>query len=128
NYLSYFDGHHGAFHPPIFSNGFFRWWIKWVYRKDPSFAATIRTEVNAVWARRELKMIARTIPLKVLTLGEAKFIERMDNADVGRWMALGVLGRLVTLTQRLGLNRLLARATVALRRWTPLIITVSKSN
>ncbi|MEQ9449428.1 MAG: class I SAM-dependent methyltransferase, partial [Rhodospirillaceae bacterium] len=57
NYMSYFDGHHAAFHPPILSNGFFRWWIKYVYRRDPAFAATIRTEINPLWVRRQLKAI-----------------------------------------------------------------------
>ena len=126
NYLSYFDGHHAAFHPPILVNGFFRWWIKWIYRRDPTFAATIRTEINPRWVRRQLKAIGYAVPLTVHTLGEAKFLERMDNADVGRWMALGVLGRMVALLRRLRINRLLARLIVALQGWTPLIITVTK--
>ncbi len=127
NYLSYFDGHHAAFHPPIISNGFFRWWIKWIYRRDPEFAATIRTEINPLWVRRQLKAIGYSIPLTVHTLGAEKFLERMDTADVGRWMALGVLGRLVSLLQRLRLNRLLAHLVVTLQGWTPLIITVTKN-
>jgi len=126
NYLSYFDGHYAALHPPIFSNSFFRWWMKTVYRADPAFAGTIRTEVNAVWAGRELEKLARTIPLTVHTLGQEKFIERMDNAHVGQWMGLGVVGRLVSLAQNLKLNRLAARTIVALKGWTPLIVTVTK--
>ncbi len=126
NYLSYFDGHHAAFHPPIISNGFFRWWIKWVYRRDPEFAATIRTEINPLWVRRQLKAISYSVPLTVHTLGAEKFLERMDTADVGKWMALGILGRLVSLLQRLRLNRMLAHLIIALQGWTPLIITASK--
>ncbi len=127
NYLSYFDGHHAAFHPPILSNGFFRWWIKWVYRRDPEFAATIRTEINPLWVRRQLKAIDYSTPITVHTLGAEKFLERMDTADIGRWMALGVLGRLVSALQRLRLNRLLAHIVIALQGWTPLIITVTKN-
>src|SRR4051812_5417066 len=106
NYLSYFDGHYAALHPPVFSNAFFRWWMKRVYRKDPAFAATIRTEVNAVWARRQLAEIARTTPLTVRTLGAEKFRERMTNVDVSRWMALRVVGRLVRAARALRLNRI----------------------
>jgi len=127
NYLSYFDGHHAAFHPPIISNSFFRWWIKWIYRRDPAFAATIRTEINPLWARRQLKAISCSTPLTVLSLGEGKFIERMDQADVSQWMALGILGRLVSFLRRLGINRFLARLIVVLRGWTPLIITATKN-
>lgn len=126
NYMSYFDGHYAAFHPPIISNGFFRWWIKWIYRRDPAFAATIRTEINPPWVRRQLKAIGYSVPLTIHTLGESKFVERMDNADIGRWMALGVLGRVVSLLQRLRINRLAARLIVVLQGWTPLIITVTK--
>ncbi len=123
NYLSYFDGHYGAIHPPILWNGFFRWWMKWVYRKDPWFAGTIRTEINPVWARRQLGAIGN---LQVLTLGQDKFRERMTAADVGRWMALGTVGKIVGLGHRLGVNRLAAALIIALQGWTPLIITVRK--
>ena len=126
NYLSYFDGHYGALHPPVFSNRFFRGWMKWVYRKDPSFAATIRTQVNAVWARRQLKAIAREMPIEVLTLGEAKFLERMDTLAFGQWMRMGVVSRLVHVARALRINKLLARLIVLLRGWTPLIITARK--
>ena len=124
NYLSYFDGHYGAINPPIFWNGFFRWWVKWVYRKDPWFAATIRTEINPFWVRRQLRAIAN---LEVLTLGEDKFRERMTTADVGRWMALGTVGKIVSLGHKLGVNRLAAALIIALQGWTPLIITARKS-
>jgi ubiquinone/menaquinone biosynthesis C-methylase UbiE len=127
NYLSYFDGHHAALHPPIISNGFFRWWMKWVYRRDDAFAATIRTEVNARWAHRQLRAIGYSVPLTVHTLGEAKFIERMDNAAVPPWMALGILARLLNVARKFKINRLLARIIVALNGWTPLIITVTKN-
>ncbi len=126
NYLSYFDGHHAAFHPPIISNGFFRWWIKWIYRRDPAFAATIRTEINPLWVRRHLKAIGYSVPLTAHTLGEEKFLERMNTADVSQWMALGVLGHLVSLSHKLRVNRMLAQLIVVLQGWTPLIITVTK--
>jgi len=126
NYLSYFDGHYAAFHPPIFSNRFFCWWIKTVYGKDPAFAATIRTEVNPVWARRTLIEISESTPLEVLGLGQDVFRERMRNSAVGRWMALGKVGRLVKIASALKLNRLAASVVIALQGWTPLIITLRK--
>lgn len=126
NYRSYFDGHYAAFHPPIFSNAFFCWWIRWIYRRDPAFAATIRTEINPGWVRRILVQIARDIPHTTLTLGEDKFRERMIAADVARWMGLGVVGRLLGIAKALRLNRLAARLLIATGGWTPLIITVRR--
>ncbi len=128
NYMSYFDGHHAAFHPPIISSGFFRWWIKWVYRRDPAFAATIRTEINPRWARRQIKAISYSSPLTILTLGEKKFIERMNNANVGEWMAMGILKRMVSALREIGISGLLARLIVTFNGWTPLIITLKKGD
>lgn len=128
NYRSYFDGHYAAFHPPIFSNAFFRWWIKWIYQRDPAFAATIRTEINAGWARRGIAEIGRDMPIKLLTLGQEKFRERMTDANVARWMGLGVVGKLLGVAKALGLNRLAAAVLIATGGWTPLIITLRKGD
>ena len=126
NYLSYFDGHYAAFHPPIFSNRFFCWWMKTIYGKDPAFAATIRTELNPVWARREIIGISGITPLDLLGLGQDVFRERMNDVTVGRWMALGKVGRLVRFASALKLNRIAAEIAIALQGWTPLIITLRK--
>lgn len=126
NYLSYFDGHYAALHPPIFSNRFFCWWMKTIYGKDPAFAATIRTEVNPVWARRNLIENHATTPLDILGLGQDVFRERMGDAAVGKWMALGKVGRLVEIAAKLKLNRLAAAIIIALQGWTPLIMSVRK--
>ncbi len=126
NYLSYFDGHYAAFHPPIFSIRFFCWWMKWVIGKDPAFAATIRTEINPVWARRTIAEISETTPLELLGLGQDVFRDRMGDASVGRWMALGKVGRIVRWAAALKLNRLAAAIVITLQGWTPLIITLKK--
>jgi ubiquinone/menaquinone biosynthesis C-methylase UbiE len=128
NYLSYFDGHYAAFHPPIFSNAFFRWWIKWVWRRDPAFAATIRTEINPRWARRELGRIGKTTPISVLTLGQEKFRERMRTADVPGMRGLSVVAGAVSLARRLGLSAAAAEVMIAAQGWTPLIITVKRDD
>ena len=126
NYLSYFDGHYAAFHPPILSNAFFRWWIKWIWRRDPAFAATIRTEINPFWARRQLREIGKTIPISIETLGQEKFRERMRSADVPSLRGLAWVAKLVSLARRLGLSRAAAEAMIALQGWTPLIVTVRR--
>jgi ubiquinone/menaquinone biosynthesis C-methylase UbiE len=126
NYLSYFDGHYAAFHPPIFSNAFFRWWIKWIWRRDPAFAATIRTEINPPWIRKQLRDIGAVVPLKVQTLGQEKFRERMRTADVPGMRGLSVIAGLVSFARRLGLSAGAAEVMIALQGWTPLIVTVRR--
>ena len=126
NYLSYFDGHYAAFHPPILSNTFFQWWMRVIYKKDPWFAATIRTELNPVWARREITLINETTPLELLGLGQDMFRARMRDAQVSDWMALGKVGRVVDLARKLKLTWLATEMAILLQGWTPLIITVRK--
>jgi ubiquinone/menaquinone biosynthesis C-methylase UbiE len=126
NYLSYFDGHYAAFHPPIFSNAFFRWWIKWIWRRDPAFAGTIRTEINPPWIRRQLREIGKSMPITVNTLGQEKFRERMRTADVPGMRGLSVIAGVVSLARRLGLSVAAAEVMIALQGWTPLIVTVRR--
>jgi len=126
NYLSYFDGHYAAFHPPIFSNAFFQWWIKWVWRRDPAFAATIRTEINPPWVRRQLRDIAKSVPVTVQTLGQDKFRERMRDADVPGMGNVALIKGPVSLARRLGLSAAAAEVMIALQGWTPLIVTVRR--
>jgi len=126
NYLSYFDGHYAAFHPPVFSNRFFRWWIKTVYRKDPAFAATIRTELNPVWARREVVKLFETFPVDLISLGQDVFRRRMAAGTINEWMALSKVGTFVRFAKKLKLNRLAAEIFVLLQGWSPLIITLRK--
>ena len=82
NYMSYFDGHYSAFHPPIFSNKFFCWWLKYIYKKDPAFAKTIRTEINPLWVMRHVKILSQKSNIKLIGLGEDIFTERMREAKV----------------------------------------------
>jgi ubiquinone/menaquinone biosynthesis C-methylase UbiE len=126
NYLSYFDGHYAAFHPPIFSNAFFRWWIKWIWRRDPAFAATIRTEINPPWVRRQLRDIAKSVPISVQTLGQDKFRERMRTADVPGMGNVALIKGPVSLARRLGISTAAAEVMIALQGWTPLIVTVHR--
>jgi len=126
NYLSYFDGHYAAFHPPILSNRFFCWWIKFIYRKNPEFAQTIRTEINPIWARRQLEQINKKMPINTLSLGDDIFKERMRETKIDGWMRLDKLQKLVRTASILKLNNLGARIIVLLNGWTPLIITLEK--
>lgn len=126
NFHSYYDGHYGVFHPPIPCRGFFPWYVKWIWRRNPDFARTLRTELNAAWTHRALRSLARRHRFAVLGLGEDVFRERVTSIDFEAWATLGRVKRAL---ERLGSRRvraLAARLIIALRGWTPLIVTLRR--
>jgi len=52
----------------------------------------------------------------------------MNNANVGEWMAMGILKRMVSALREIGISGLLARLIVTFNGWTPLIITLKKGD
>jgi len=127
NYGSYYDGHYGVFHPPILWRGLFPWYVKWIWRRDPEFAGTLRTELNVGWTRRTLKALARRHRFEVLGLGEDVFRHRMTSLDFGAWATLERVKLVLRLLGHSQVRRLAASAVIALRGWTPLIVTLRKS-
>ena len=123
NYLSYFDGHYSAFHPPIFSNRFFCWWMKNIYKKNPDFAKTIRTEINPIWSLKQIKALPNA---KLLGLGENIFFERMISGDVSKLNGLKNLSSIVNIIKKIKLDKTLARFIIMIKGWTPLIISIKK--
>ena len=123
NYLSYFDGHYGAFHPPIFSNSFFCWWMKNIYKKNPDFAKTIRTEINPIWSSKAIRSLPNA---KLLGLGENIFFERMIEGDVGKLNGLKKLSIIVNFIKKIKFDRALAKIIIMIKGWTPLIISIKK--
>lgn len=126
NYHSYFDGHYSVFHPPIFSNAFFQWYVKTIWRRDPGFAATLRTELNPSWVRRTLRQLAGRYRLTLLSMGEGLFLERMTHSNFTPWGGLGIVHTVVNALRRLRVSRLLGRLAVAVDGWTPVVLTIRK--
>ena len=54
NFLSYFEGHYMVLQPPILWPSLLPHWVRLLGR-DPSFARTMRTEINPAWCRRAVK-------------------------------------------------------------------------
>jgi len=126
NYWSYFDGHYGVFHPPILWRGFFPWYVKWFWRRDPTFARTLRTELNPRWVKRHLVLLAKDYRFDVLGLGQELFLERITSLDFAAWATLGrVKGALDWIGNRT-VRRALGKLVVAMRGWTPIVITLRK--
>ncbi len=79
NYLACYEGHYMIPQPPILWRGLLPAWVKWVYRRDPEFARTLRTQINPVWLRRTLRRLGRRYPVHISTLGEEDFLARLAN-------------------------------------------------
>ena len=126
NYRSYYDGHYALFHPPILWRGFFPWYVRWIWRRDPAYARTLRTELNAGWTRRALRMLARKRGFEVLGLGEDVFRERMASLGFGDFASLGRVKHVLRLIEHGQIRAALARAIIAAGGWSPIILTLRK--
>jgi SAM-dependent methyltransferase len=79
NFLSYFEGHYMVFQPPLFWRWVLPFWIRWIVRRDPGFAKTLRTEINPRWCYRVVKLLSKKHPIQLVSLGEELFRERLRN-------------------------------------------------
>ncbi|HEX3848281.1 MAG TPA: class I SAM-dependent methyltransferase [Steroidobacteraceae bacterium] len=127
NYLSYYEGHYMVPQPPILWRGMLALWVRWVFRRDPRFARTLRTEINPAWMRRTLRDIAREHPLEVCTLGEERFLERLAKPFVFQTESVrGVAQRLVRSAQRLNVANWMGHAIVALNGHYPIVLVARR--
>tara|TARA_B100000579_G_C22375488_1_gene640301 strand:+ start:93 stop:389 length:297 start_codon:yes stop_codon:yes gene_type:complete len=97
--------------------------MKNIYRKNPDFAKTIRTEINPIWSLQAIKELPNA---KLLGLGENIFFERMIEGEVGKLNGLRKLSIIVNFIKKIKLDRALARVIIMIKGWTPLIISIKK--
>lgn len=81
NFFCCFEGHYFVFMPPNIFKGFLPWWIKNICGRDPSFARTLHTEINPVWLRRVIRRFSADYPVKIESLGEEVFRDRLKSHD-----------------------------------------------
>lgn len=127
SYGSYFDGHYGVFHPPIPWPGFFPWYVRWIWRRDPAFARTLRTELNVGWTRRALRELSERYSFQVLGLGDDIFRERMISLNFGAWANLVHIRRTLEFFAHARVRAVLAKLIIAARGWSPIILTLRKT-
>jgi ubiquinone/menaquinone biosynthesis C-methylase UbiE len=128
NFLSYFEGHYLVFQPPIFWKPILPWLVRYVYRRDPAFARTLRTQINPVWCQRTVRAIAPASRLEVLSLGEDIFLERLAQAFQFEMRTTATrLQRVIGALQALNFRNWIGRLIVALKGHYPIYLTVRKS-
>lgn len=86
NFLSYYEGQYLIFQPPIFHRSLLPWIVRWVYRRDPAFAETLRTQINPIWCRNQVRSINAIYPVTLLSLGEELFLARLTSAFQLKWL------------------------------------------
>jgi len=126
NYHSYFDGHYTIFHPPLFFKGFFPWYVKYVWRRNPEFAKRLHTELNVFWTKQQLRRLKAKYRIKVLSLGENIFLKRMGTLDFDAWAGLTKVQKALNLINNIGLISIAAKVILSLKGWNPIILTLRK--
>jgi SAM-dependent methyltransferase len=128
NYLSYYEGHYLIPQPPIIWRGLLAGWVKWVYRRDPSFARTLRTEINPVWLRRTLRAISQVYPIEVHTFGEERFLARLAKPFVFQTNAVrGVAHGMMKFLQAMNYGNWVGHLIVKLNGHYPIILVATRN-
>ena len=127
NYLSYYEGHYMVFQPPILWRGMLPWLIRHVYRRDPAFAHTLRTQINPVWCRRQVQSLRGRHSLTLISLGEELFLDRLSRAFRFETATVAtLLGRVLAALQKVNFRNWIGRMIVALQGHYPIYMTVRK--
>jgi SAM-dependent methyltransferase len=126
NFLSYFEGHYMVLQPPILWRWLLPLWLRLLGR-DPSFARTLRTEINPVWCRRAVKQLSKKYSVKLLSLGDEVFLDRL--AQPFQFEMEGTarnLQSVVAMVQRLNIGNWMGRAIVAAQGHYPIYLTLRR--
>src|SRR5208282_6069264 len=127
NFLSYFEGHYLVPQPPILWSSMLAQWVSLLGR-DPSFARTMRTEINPVWCRRAVKQVSRKYPVQLLSLGDDIFLSRLAQPfkfEMER--TASKLQTAITAIQRLNVGNWIGRTIVAAQGYYPIYLTIRRN-
>ena len=127
NFLSYYEGHYLILQPPILHPAILPMWVRWIYRRDPAFARTLRTEINPGWFRRNLKKISEDYPVKLQTTGEGRFLNRLGSHFEFQTNAVEQsAGRAVKMLYFLNWRNWIGRLLVSMQAHYPLVVVAVK--
>lgn len=126
NYGSFFDGHYVCFYIPYQPKWFWKLWIKFILKRDPDFANTLRTEINYFSINHWLKKHLQKDKIEVLSYGEEIFKERVMTGFFSDWAGLGKVKRWIYLINRLKLTFPFVYILLRLKAYSPIILTIRK--
>jgi SAM-dependent methyltransferase len=128
NFLSYYEGHYLVPQPPILWRSLLPQWVR-LFGRDPSFARTLRTEINPVWCRRAVKQLSRKYPVTLLSLGDDIFLDRLAQPfqfEMDR--TAGKLQTIIAVLQRLNVGNWIGRTIVAAQGYYPIYLTLRRNS
>jgi ubiquinone/menaquinone biosynthesis C-methylase UbiE len=127
NFLSYFEGHYMVLQPPILWNWMLVRWVQLIFRRDPAFARTLQTRINPIWCRRTVAKLGRTCPLKLLSLGEDLFLERLSQVFTFETeVVAGKLQGLIAALKKVNRGNWVGHFIVACQGHYPIYMTIRK--
>lgn len=127
NYHSYYDGHYAVFMPPVLWKGFFPWYVKNIWGQNPTFAKTIRTELNVFWTKKNLKYLKKMYNIDVISLGKEIFLNRMITMNFETWGNLSKIKSVLKIAGRFKMNFIVAKLILFFKGWNPIILVVNKT-
>ena len=127
NFLSYFEGHYMVVMPPLLWRGMLGQVIKFIYRRDPTYAATLRTEINPIWIRSTFRDINKAVPVRLVSTGGEIFRERLKEPFVFETSVVkSKLGSLVRTVQALNIGNWIGWMITGLRGYYPMYVTARR--
>lgn len=127
NYLAYFEGHYLVPQPPILWNGLLAFWVRVIFRRDPAFARTLRTEINPIWLRKVMRVIASECAIEVQSFGEERFLNRIGKPFVFQTTTVaGNAGRAVKVLQSLNWRNWIGHVLVWLHAYYPIVLIATR--
>lgn len=126
NFLSYFEGHYMVPQPPILWRSLLPQWVRLLGR-NPSFARTLRTEINPAWCRRAVRQLSKKYPVKLISLGDDIFLDRLaqpfrfDTETTAR-----KLHTAIAVVQRLNAGNWMGHMIVAAQGYYPIYLTLRR--
>jgi SAM-dependent methyltransferase len=127
NFLSYFEGHYMVVTPPLLWRGMLGQVIKFIYRRDPRYADTLRTEINPIWIRSTFQEINRRMPVKLMSTGGEIFRERLQEPFVFETSVVkSKVGSLVKAVQALNIGNWIGWTITGLQGYYPMYVTARR--
>jgi hypothetical protein len=117
-----------VFQPPIVWKPILPFWVRFVFRRDPSFARTLQTRINPIWCRRMVRKLGRTHRLQLISVGSELFLESLSRPFQFEMQTVGSrLGSPLAMLQRLNWGNWIGRLIVAAQGFYPIYLTVRKT-
>jgi hypothetical protein len=127
NFLSYFEGHYMVVMPPVLWRGMLGQVTKFIYRRDPGYAYTLRTEINPIWIRSRFQEINRLTPVKLISTGADIFRERLEDPfEFETSVVKSKLGSLLKAVQRLNIGNWIGWTITGLQGYYPMYVTARR--